>query len=196
MTTFDDIYNFFQKQEDGYKKADNAGFKIYCGINERYNKDWLGWEYVKTWVATMGGDNNAETHKSNDSNLIKMVREFFDEKYYKKYKLNEINDIGIVGQLFEMAVAKIIQPVCDTVFGTKNMNEIINLSNETPDYYMGKLINSRSRYYHTIINNMPYKREYVIKMDKRIADLATLTGASGYANISEYDMEYYFNDNT
>jgi hypothetical protein len=186
MATFEDVYKQFQEQAGGYIGIDNNGYKSYCGINKKYSESWAGWTDVTEWVKTLGGDDKAKDQKSSDNKLIKMVREWFDENCYKKYKLNEITDISIVGQLFETAASEGLPDICKAAFGTTDMNEIVKLSNKTPDYYIGKIIDARSKYYHSIVNSAGYKKDYADQMDKRIADMARITGANGYVNTSNY----------
>jgi lysozyme family protein len=171
---FNKCYDHLLKNEGGYANHPNdKGGETYKGIARKYHSDWEGWELIDQYKKNKNG---FPENAYQDSELDKMVREFYKEKFWDKMDLDLIVNENTVLQLFDMGVnagiktaVKLAQKACDAglivdgIIGVKTAFEINHWGHLFADRY----IEQRIIYYNEIVRRNPSQSVFLNGWCKR-----------------------------
>lgn len=161
--TFDELFNSVIKHEGYYANvAGDKGGETYMGIARNLHPDWEGWAVIdlyKTEVGTI--KHNA---KINVTGLTFLVKEFYKDSFFHKYRIESINHGSLQEIIFDWCVNSGYWGSCGT---QKVLNrffdfdlkldgiigkQTINVINSCPSESLFNAIKSvRIHYYHTIV---------------------------------------------
>lgn len=165
------LINMILQHEGGYvdDPKDNGG-ETYRGISRRNNPDWCGWKIIDALKPVKRGV------VINNDELESMVIDFYDEKYYQKLKLDEINDLMISAHLLCQSVhsgrsagIKCLQRSINDVLGDNTLcvdgaigNNTINKCNELEGNceLINAIVKERKRFYKSIVEKNPSQKKF------------------------------------
>jgi hypothetical protein len=174
--------------EGGYG-VDNNGSQVYCGINEAANPSWEGWVIVGKWVASLGGKKAARGQVSPDPALHRSMITLIDGKYWNGHNFDSYNDKRVVAQLFDHiynAGPEGLNSVLKNAFRGTTQATSPTVANSDMQA-VSKVIQARKAYYArcTWYTSDAGKRNFYTKAaDKRVSDIAAMTGAFQYADLT------------
>lgn len=105
MEDFDKAYDITRASEGGWhgavgvNSADRGG-ETFKGIARRFWPTWKGWAIVDSLKKEPGFPKTAETN----SDLNRLVRDFFKDNFWEPLRLSQINNQAIKNELFDTAV--------------------------------------------------------------------------------------------
>jgi lysozyme family protein len=126
MASFLEAYNITRKIEGGYANdPDDPGGETYRGISRRYNKSWPGWRIVDSNRSKPGFPNILY----NNTELDRLVKFFFKDKYWDKNLLDELSSQQIANEMFDTGVN------LGVVEAAKFLQEALNVLNKNGKIY-------------------------------------------------------------
>lgn len=171
MILKEDVITKTLDTEGGYANiSGDAGGETYKGIARKKNSAWVGWQLLDTHKPLKWNQ------KIQDSQLDKMILEFYDAKYYQPIKADKIDSDMIRTHLYDMAVnagtgaaVKLLQKSINKVYGiaiavdgimgnisltyTNNKAKLNELVNE--------FINQRREYYRNLVTIKPSNKKFL-----------------------------------
>jgi lysozyme family protein len=177
MANFYKAHKKTSASEGGYANdKDDPGKETYCGISRRYWPRWIGWRYVDGWKKTLGGKvpNN---YKFKDPTLNKLIKEFYFKYFWKKLRLDSIENQSIAESIYDYAVNVGKKPAvrriqwlvyfylktklkCDGIIGPKTIAAINKTCRDYPDL-PNAFIRVRIGDYFTKCKSKPIKYKWL-----------------------------------
>lgn len=95
----------------------------YMGIYETAHPDWSGWRIIKNTVTTHEDIEKASAELYNNPQLRSLVEMFYEEKFWKPMKLDQVTSQKIAEEMFVMGVnagTKVAIRLAQRVVGAKD----------------------------------------------------------------------------
>ncbi len=148
-------YNKIRKEEGFYSNHPNdKGAKTYCGITQKYNPDWYGWNYLNKYQLTQ---NQAVTGKDS------LIVEHYVMDYYLDIWITEgfytLTNQQIANYLFDMRI-HIARKRTITLINTSHktlqiQNKLFWITPQLNSLNINQLKEERSKYYLSFIKKYP-----------------------------------------
>ncbi|GJM64960.1 glycoside hydrolase family 108 protein [Persicobacter diffluens] len=123
--TFNKILDQSLKHEGFYAHVPgDSGGETYQGIARNHHPNWVGWYHVDMAKGQAGG-RLPWNHRIESTELDHLVREFYFEKFWKRARLDYIQDTALQAQIFDFYInaggnaIKVLQRVLNQHFGMK-----------------------------------------------------------------------------
>lgn len=98
---FDEAYEIMAKHEGGYvDDPDDRGGETYKGITKKYHGSWKGWKIIDS----MKKDDSFPKCLTKDAELQSLVKDFYHNEYWEKFKCDKISSRKIAIELYDTAV--------------------------------------------------------------------------------------------
>ena len=172
------LINLILKGEGGYANdSADRGKETYCGIASAFFPNWKGWKILKKYKPLKY--NQVIT---TDAELVELVLEFYEEEFYNKLKIENIDYILLAGHVLDHSVnagikngVKLLQKAINIVYGV-NISVDGIIGNTTLSYVNGnktkelaqEYINQRKQYYNSIVKKNSSLQKFLKGWLKRI----------------------------
>ena len=101
MADFQEAYLEVMQSEGGYvNDPTDRGGETYCGITKKWFPRWEGWKLI----AELKTNKNFPANLKASKPLSRMVRNFYEEEFFKDIRLDEIHSQKIATEVFDTAV--------------------------------------------------------------------------------------------
>lgn len=160
--TFDELFDGVIKHEGYYANvAGDKGGETYMGVARNLHPDWEGWKIIDGYKLTFGElKRNA---KIDIPELTTMVKEFYKQTFYDKYKIGSINSGSLQEIIFDWCVNSGywgscgVQKVLNRFFdcelkldGIIGKNTVRAINSCPPELLFNAIKSARIHYYNTI----------------------------------------------
>lgn len=160
MAEFSEAFEKMIKNEGGYvlhKVSGDRGGQTYAGIARNYHPDWTGWAIIDR------GD-------MDNSDLTRMVRDFYKEKFWDKMKGDDLDNQGIAETLFDFSVnagyrnaSKLAQLVVDaTPDGIIGPRSVAKLNEIDEESFITEFALAKIARYAEICNRDPIQKKFLL----------------------------------
>ncbi|MCU4166619.1 glycoside hydrolase family 108 protein [Carboxylicivirga caseinilyticus] len=162
MKTFDELFDGMIKHEGYYANVTgDKGGETYMGVARNLHPDWEGWQYIDTYKETYG--EISWNFKIDVPQLTQLVKDFYQQTFYKRFKIDEISNGSLQEIIFDWCVnsgvwgARGVQKVLNRFFdcelkldGIIGKNTIKALNSCPPEMLFNAIKSARIHYYNTI----------------------------------------------
>jgi lysozyme family protein len=166
MKTFDELFDGVIKHEGYYANVEgDRGGETYMGIARNLHPDWKGWAIIDIYKKKVDGKIKWNT-KFNNLELTSMVKDFYCQTFYKKYRIADIKNGSLQEIIFDWCVnsgrwgAKGVQRVLNhqsdielKLDGIIGKNTLAAINKCDPQELFWEVKQARIKYYYTISKN-------------------------------------------
>jgi hypothetical protein len=180
------IINLTLKFEGGYN-IDNNGAQVYCGINEKYNLDWLGWTIINRWVSSLGGLKNAKYKKLADPELERLLNERIVKNYWNGHNFDDYTDSRVLAHLFDHSFncgGDGLNSILKNTFNGATQSTAPSIVNADPQAVQ-KIIQARKAYYSKCkwyTDDLKLRENYTKAAYRRVNEISSHTGSPQFQN--------------
>ncbi len=160
--TFNELFDGVIKHEGYYANVSgDKGGETYMGIARNLHPDWEGWEFIDSYKLTFGV--LKRNTKIDIPELTTLVKMFYKQSFYKKYRIDSINSGSLQEIIFDWCVNSGywgscgVQKVLNRFFdcdlkmdGIIGNQTIAAINSCAPEQLFNAIKSARIHYYHII----------------------------------------------
>ncbi len=178
MASFAQGHLLTQKNEGGYASAafaasiGDSGGQTYRGIARNPNPNWIGWNFIDTYIRNYGEP--AHNTYINSAQLDQMVDDFYKTTIWDKIKLDQVSSQSVANVLFDIgtnsgpvtaikSVQRVLNLDDDGIVGPNTLKAI---NNSNSNILISQLINYRKWWLNTYQAGKSYLPALLARVDR------------------------------